>query len=116
MSFGGNTFTNQPDLVDWDLDIMEWDEVWPFGTPIPDEVKELRGALASLEVLDSFVEDELFIMDQEDIAAQVDDVEDDDDSDDEESEDEGYSTDEDHGIDQEDDYFGLAPMLMNILL
>ena len=55
---GGNIFTNQPDLVDWNLDIMEWDEhsmgVWPFGTPIPDEVKELRGALASLEELRLF--------------------------------------------------------------
>ena len=64
----GNTFTNQPDLVDWDLNIMEWDKhsmgVWPFDTPIPDEVKELRGALASLEGLDSFLEDKLFIMDQ----------------------------------------------------
>ena len=97
VTIGGNTFTNQPDLVDWDLDIMEWDEhsmgVWPFGTPILDEVKELRGALASFEELDSFLEDELFIRDQEETAAQVDDVEDDDDdSDDEESEDEGYCT------------------------
>ena len=119
----GNTFTNQPDLVDWDLNIMEWDEnsmgVWPFGTPIPDEVKELRGSLASLEELDSFLEDELFIMDQEEAAAQVDDDDDDDDSDDdEESEDEGYMINEDHGNDQEDDYINLclAPMLMNILL
>ena len=58
VTIGGNTFTNQPDLADLDLDILEWDEhsmgVWPFGTPIPDEVKELRGALASLEELDSF--------------------------------------------------------------
>ena len=120
----GNTFTNQPDLVDWDLNIMEWDEhsmgVWPFGTPIPNEVKELRGALAGLEELDSFLEDELFIMDQEEAATQVDDDEDnDDDSDaDEESEDEGYITDEDHGSDQDGDHinFGLVPMLMNILL
>ena len=103
----GNTFTNQPDLVDWDLNIMEWDEhsmgVWPFGTPISDEVKELRGALASLEELDSFLEDELFIMYQEEAAAQIGDVEDDD---------------EDHGNDQEDDHinFGLAPILINILL
>ena len=66
-----------------------------------------------------FLEDELFIMDQEGAAAQVDDAEDgDDDSDDEESEDEGYITDEDHGNDHEDDHinFGLAPMLMNILV
>ena len=26
VTIGGNTLTNQPDLVDWDLDIMEWDE------------------------------------------------------------------------------------------
>ena len=92
--------------------------VWPFDTPIPDEVKELRGALASLEELDSFLEDELFIMDKEEAAAQVGDVEnDDDDSDDEESDDKGYITDEDHGNDQDDHInFGLAPMLMNILL
>ena len=51
----GNTFTNQADLVDWNLNMMEWDEhcmgVWPFGIPFPDEVKELRGAQASLEEL-----------------------------------------------------------------
>ena len=82
-------------------------------------MKELRGALASLGELDPFLEDELFIMGQEETAAQIDDVEDDDNSeDDEESEDEGYITDEDHGNDQEDDHinFGLAPILMNILL
>ena len=58
-------------------------------------------------------------MDQEEAAAQVGNVEDnDDDSDDEESGHESYITDEDHGNYQEDDHinFGLAPMLMNILL
>ena len=35
---------------------------------------EFGSALASLEELDSFLEDELFIMDQEEAAAQVDDV------------------------------------------
>ena len=122
VTIDGNTFTNQPDLVDWDLSIMEWDEhsmgIWPFGTLIPEEVKELRGVLASLEELDSFLEDELIIMDQEEVVAQVDDVEDDDDSDDEESGNEGYITDEDHDNDHEDDHinFGLAPMLMHILI
>ena len=99
---------------------------WTFGTPVPDEVKELRGALVSLEELDSFLENELFIMDQEEAAAQDDDVvvvdddddDDDDDSDDEGSEDEGYITDEDHDNANEDDHinFGLTPMLLNILI
>ena len=97
VTIDGNTFTNQPDLVYWDLNITEWGEhsmgVWPFGIYITDKVEELRGVLASLEELDSFLEDELFIMDQEEAA------------------DEGYDN------DPEDDHinFGLTPMLMHIL-
>ena len=32
------TYTNQPDLEDWDSDISEWNSVfmglWPFGNPL----------------------------------------------------------------------------------
>ena len=34
------TYTNQPDLVDWDSDVEEWSPVfigqWAFGNPLPE--------------------------------------------------------------------------------
>ena len=51
------TYTNQPDLVDWDSDTGEWNPVfmgqWPFGNPLPEIELRQREVLDCLDRLDS---------------------------------------------------------------
>ena len=66
------TYTNQPDLVDWDSDIEEWNPVfmgqWPFGTPMPEIELMQREVLDCLDRLDSDLDFEEWVMDQEEAA------------------------------------------------
>ena len=118
------TYINQPDLVDWDSDIDEWNPVfmgqWPFGNPFPELGLLQREVLDCLDRLDSDLDFEEWVMDQEEVALDDadDDFDDDDDDVDDESEDEGYITDEESYSEDDNEWgnFGLAPMLMNILL
>ena len=115
------TYTNQPDLVDWDSDIDEWNPVfmgqWPFGNPLPELELLQREVLDCLDNL-GFDLDLKNGMEQKEAA--LDDADDDfnDDDVDDESEDEGYITDEGNYSEDDNEWenFGLAPMLMNILL
>ena len=120
----GRRYTNIPELVNWDLDVDEWNESvmgkWLFGNPLPEEQRILREVDDCLDLLNSFLEIEEWVMDQVEAAleAQDDDDNDDDDDIDVESEDEGYSSDEerDSENDNENWIFGLSPMLMYIHL
>ena len=81
------TYTNHPDLVDWDSDIEEWNPVfmgqWPFGNPLPELELLQREVLDCLDRLDSDLDFEEWVMDQKEAA--LDDA--DNDFDDEEEED-----------------------------
>ena len=90
------TYTNQPDLVDWDSDVEEWNPVfmgqWPFSNSFP----ELE-LLDCLDRLDSDLDFEEWVMDEEEAALDNADDDHDDDNDDDDNdkrEDEGYITDE----------------------
>ena len=52
------TCTNQPDLVDWDSDIDEWNPVfmgqWPSGNPLPELELLQREVLDCLDRLDFY--------------------------------------------------------------
>ena len=82
---------------------------WPFGNPLPELGLLQREVLDCLNRLDF----EEWVLDQEEAA-----LDDTDDDVDDESEDEGYITDEESYIENDNEWgnFGLAPMLMNILL
>ena len=117
------TYTNQPDLVDWDSDVEEWNPVfmgqWPFGNPLPEIELMQSKVLDCLDRLDSDLDFKEWVMDQEE--AVLDDADEDFDDDDDvydESEDKGYLTDEESYSEDDNEWgnFGLAPMLMNILL
>ena len=114
-------YTNQPDLVDWDSDIDEWNPVfmgqWPFGNPLPELELLQREVLDCLDRLDFDLDFKEWVMDQEEAALDDKDDNFDDDVDDE-SEDEGYVTDEESYSEDDNEWenSGLAPMLMNILL
>ena len=110
------TYTNQSDLVDRDSYIEEWNPVfmgqWPFGNPLPELELLQREVLDCLDRLDFDLDFEEWVMDQEEAALDYAD------DDFDESEDEGYITDEESYSEDENELgnFGLAPMLMNILL
>ena len=93
-------YSNNPELVDWDQGVDEWNESvmgqWPFGAPLSEEQRVTQEALDCLDYLDSYLEYEEWVMEQ--IEAQDDDGDDDDDD---ESEDEGYNSD-DEGVDRND--------------
>ena len=61
-------YTDIPELVNWDLDVDEWNESvmgqWPFGNPLPEEQRILREMFDCLDLLDSFLEFEEWVMDQ----------------------------------------------------
>ena len=75
-------YTNQFELEDWDADIILWNELsmdqWPFGNPLPDDVRVRLEADCCLEDLDSYLDNELYVMDMEQEL-----LDDDDDDDDE---------------------------------
>ena len=107
--------------MDWDSDIDEWNPVfmgqWPFGNPLPELELLQREVLDCLDGLDFDLDFEEWVMDQEEVALDdFDDFDDDDDDVHDESEDEGYITNEESNSEDDNDNFGLAPMLMNILL
>ena len=118
------TYTKQPDLVDLDSDIEEWNPVfmgqWPFGNPLPELELMQREVLDCLDKLYSDLDFEEWVMDQ--VEAALDDADDnfddDDDDVDDESEDEGYITDEESYSEDDNEWgnFGLEPMLINIWL
>ena len=117
------TYTNQPDLVDWDSDVEEWNPVfmgqWPFGNSLPELELLQREVLDCLNRLDSDHDFEEWVMDQEEAALDdAGDEFDDDDDVDNGSEDEDYITDKESDSKDDNEWgnFGLAPMLMNILL
>ena len=92
---------------------------WPFGNPLPELELLQRQVLDCLDRLDSDLDFEEWVMDHDEAALDdADDDFDDEDDVDDESEDGGYVTDEEsyHEDDNEWGNFGLAPMLMNILL
>ena len=89
----------------------------PFGIPLPELELLQREVLDCLDRLDSDLDFEEWVMDQEEAA--LDDSDDDFDDDvKDESEDEGYVTDEESYSEDDNEWgnFGLAPMLMNMLL
>ena len=108
--------------MDWDSDIDEWNPVsmgqWPFGNPFPELELLQRKVLDCLDSLDFGLDCEECVMDQEEAALDNADDDDDDVDDDDESEDEGYITDEESNSEDDNEWenFGLAPMLMDILL
>ena len=85
---------------------------WPFGNLLPELELLQREVLDCLDRLDSDYFEE-WVMDQEAALYDADD-----DFDDDESEDEGYVTDEESYSEDDNEWgnFGLAPVLMNILL
>ena len=114
ISVGSTTYTNQPDLVDWDNEVEECNTLsmghWPFGKPLSKVELLQREVMDCLDNLDSALGYEELVMDQEEAVLE------DEDDDDDESDDEGYVTEEES--DSEDDHinFGLIPMLMHIEL
>ena len=66
------TYTNQPDLVDWDSVIDEWNPVFmeqlPFGNPLPELDPLQREVLDCLDRLDFDLDFEEWVMDQEEAA------------------------------------------------
>ena len=100
---------------------------WPFGNPLSELELLQREVLDCLDRLDSGLDFEKWVMDQEEAALDnadndfddnYDDDDDDDDDVDDESKYEGYITDEESYSEDDNEWgnFGLAPMLMNILL
>ena len=74
-----------------------WNELhmgqWPFGIPLPDDVRVRLEADCCLEDSDSYLNNELYVMEMEqELFGEQDDSDDDDDDNDdgEESDDEGY--------------------------
>ena len=109
------TYTNQPDLVDWDSDINEMNPVlmgqWPFGNPLPELELLQREVLDCLDRLEFDLDFEEWVMNQEEAALDDsdDDLEDDDDDDvDDESEDEGYITDEESNSEDDNEWENLV--------
>ena len=62
-------YTNQFELEDWDADIIFRNELsmgqWPFGNPLPDDVRVRLEAYCCLEDLDSYLDNELYVMEME---------------------------------------------------
>ena len=66
MTVEDQTYTNDPELVDWDAGIDEWKEEvmgqWPFGNPRPEDQRILGEALDCLDFLDSHLEYEEWVI------------------------------------------------------
>ena len=101
-------------MEDWDADIILWNELsmgqWPFGNPLPDDVRVRLEADCCLEDLDSYLDNELYVMEME---QELLDEQDDDNDDEEESDDEDYITD-DEDEDEEPVNFSIAAWLFHI--
>ena len=122
VTVNGQTYSNNPELVDWDKGVEEWQESlmgqWPFGNKPSDEQLAIQEAIDCLECLESYLDFEEWQMDK------IEEQENDDDDDDDDgvvdiwSEDEGYDSEEEEevGFDVDNWIFGLAPMLMMIEL
>ena len=85
VTLNGVMYRNQFELEDSDADIILWNELsmgqWPFGNPLPDDVRVRLEADCCLEDLDSYLDNELYVMEME--QELLDEQDDDDDNDDE---------------------------------
>ena len=65
VTIGNITYTNIPELVDWDESIMEWEELsieqWPFGNPIPEDERIMKDMVVCFCDLDFFLENEEWV-------------------------------------------------------
>ena len=84
VTVNGQTYSNNPELVDWDKGVEEWQESlmgqWPFGNKPSDEQLAIQEAINCLECLESYLDFEEWQMDK--IEEQENDDDDDDDDDD----------------------------------
>ena len=72
ITIGFTTYTNQPDLVDWDNEVEEWNTMsmghWPYGKPLSEEGLLQREVMDCLNNPDSVLGFEEWVMDQEEAA------------------------------------------------
>ena len=112
VTVNGQTYSNNPALVDWDQGVEEWQESimgqWPFGNQPSAEELAIQEAVDCLECLESYLDFEEWQMDQ------IEEQENDDDDD--WSEDEGYDSEEEEEVDVDEWVFGIAPVLWGIHL
>ena len=117
VTLNGVVYTNQFELEDWDADIILWNELgmgqWPFGNSLPDDVRVMLEADYCLKDLDSYLDNELYVMEIEQELLNEQDDDEEEEEEEEESDDEGYITD-DEVEDEEPVNFGIAAWLFHI--
>ena len=68
VTVNGQTYSNNPELVDWDKGVEEWQESlmgqWPFGNKPSDEQLAIQEAIDCLECLESYLDFEEWQMDK----------------------------------------------------